>query len=77
MTTNITIALNSELAKALRVYAAERGMSLSRLMSEQVTELLKRDQGYKNARQRALLELREPRPLGWAKPASRDDLYER
>lgn len=75
--TNITLKIDAELAKAARVLAAQRGSSISRLIAEELERLVRRDHAYQAARQRAVLSVREAAPLGWTKPATRDDLHER
>jgi hypothetical protein len=77
MSVNITIKIDSDLARAAKVYAAQRGTSVSRLVSEELERLLRRDQVYQAARERAVQRLREAPALGWTKPTSRDELHER
>jgi len=75
--TNITIKIESDLARDARVMAARNGTSLSRLVAEQLEVLVQQDQAYGAARQNALRQLRKGFDLEWEKPASRDDLHER
>ena len=75
--TNITIKVESDLAQEARVLAARRGTSLSRLVAEQLELLVREDQVYAAAKQRALRRLKCGYDLDWEKPASRDVLHDR
>lgn len=75
--TNITIRLEAGLANEAKVYAARNGISLSRLVAEQLESLVREDQVYAAARQRALKQLKKGLDLGWEKPESRDELHNR
>ena len=75
--TNITIKVEAGLAHEAKVYAARNGISLSRLVAEQLESLVLEDQVYAAARQRALRQLKKGFDLGWKKPLSRDELHDR
>jgi len=75
--TNITVRIDSDLARAAKVLAARRGTSVSRLVAEQLESLVQRDRAYEGAKRRALRRLSRPAELGWDKPRSRDELHER
>lgn len=75
--TNITLSLDSELVREAKVLAAQRGSSVSRLMSESLEELVRGEKAYDAARRRASRRLREASDLGWKRPASRDELHRR
>ncbi len=75
--TNITIKVDADLVRDAKVLAARRGTSVSRLVAEQLEQLVRSDQAYAAARRRALRRLRRGVDLGWEKPASRDDLHDR
>ena len=75
--TNITIKIESGLARDARVLAARRGTSLSRLVSEQLKQLLLEEQAYAVAKQDALRCLESGIDLEWEKPANRDELHAR
>ena len=76
---NVTLALPAETLRRLKVLAAERDSSISRMLTEQLDELLDRESGYDAARRRALASLERGLPLGMPDrvPWSRDDLHER
>jgi hypothetical protein len=75
--TNITIKVEAGLAHEAKVFAARQGVSLSRLVAEQLESLVREDQVYAAARQRALQQLKKGFDLGWEKPVSRDELHDR
>jgi hypothetical protein len=75
--TNLTLSLEAELVREAKVLAARRGTSVSRLMSENLEELIRRDKAYETARQRALGRMSRGFDLEWTKPSSRDELHER
>ena len=75
--TNITIKIDSDLAHEARVLAARRGMSLSRLVAEQLRQLVLEEQRYATAKQSALSRLHEGLDMDWDKPESRDELHAR
>ena len=75
--TNITIKIDSALAREARVLAARTGTSLSGLVAEQLGRLVLEEQRYSTAKQRALARLRDGFDLDWEKPDSRDDLHAR
>jgi hypothetical protein len=76
---NVTLALPADTVRRLKVLAAERGSSISRMLTEQLEELLDRESGYERARKRSLTTLARGYDLGlgdkvtWA----RDELHER
>jgi hypothetical protein len=75
--TNITIKVEADLAYDAKVFAARHGISLSRLVSEQLETLVREDQVFAAARQRALLQLKKGFDLGWEKPENRNELHDR
>jgi plasmid stability protein len=77
MKTNITLKLDSDLLREIRVMAAEQGTSVSALLSESLKQILQERKGYAQARRRALARLHSGMQLHFKKPRSRDELYER
>ena len=75
--TNITIKVEADLAHEAKVFAARQGVSLSRLVADQLERLVREDQAFAAARQRALRQLKKGFDLGWEKPRSRDELHDR
>ena len=76
-TSNITIKVESDLARKAKVLAARRGTSLSRLVAEQLKVMVREDQVYAAAKRQAMRRLKRGYDLDWEKPASRDDLHNR
>lgn len=77
MKTNITLKLDLDLLREIRVMAAEQGTSISSLLSKRLEELVEERKGYNQARRRALARLRGGIDAHWKKPRSRDELHER
>ena len=76
---NITLSLPEEDIREARILAARRGTSVSQLLARMLRELVERETGYADARERSLARLREGMDLGtgghigW----SRDSVHER
>ena len=75
--TNITIKVEAGLAHEAKVFAARQGVSLSRLVADQLERLVREEQAFAAARQCALRQLKKGFDLGWEKPGSRDELHDR
>lgn len=75
--TNITIRVDAELARDAKVIAAQRQMSLSRLVAEQLRMLVQQDDAYATAKEQALARLRRGYDLGWRRPANRAEVHDR
>lgn len=74
---NITLKLDVEVLREARVLAARRGISVSRLVGDQLEQVVRQASAYEQAKRRALDRMRNATPLGWERPASRDELHER
>lgn len=76
---NVTLSLPSETIRRLKILAAERGTSISALLTRQLGDLLARESGYARARRRSLAALEEGWELGTKGRATwqRDTLHER
>jgi hypothetical protein len=75
--TNITLKLDADLLKAVKVLAAQRGTSISALLTSKLEEEVKQNDEYEKAMKRSIAIMRERWNLGWKKPKSRDELHER
>ena len=75
--TNITIKVESDLAREARVLAAKRGTSLSQLVAAQLMVMVREDQVYAAAKRQALRRLKRGYDLDWEKTANRGDLHDR
>lgn len=73
---NVTITLDEETARWIRIHAAERNTSVSRLVGEILRERMTADRSYESAMQRYLE--REPvRLRDGGRLPSREELYDR
>jgi hypothetical protein len=74
---NITITLDERTAAWVRIYAAERGKSISRLLGEILQERMREVRDYNDAMRRYLSK--KPFKFQWedGKRPTRDDLYDR
>lgn len=77
MKANITLRVDTDLIREAKILAAQRGTSVSRMMAEQLEELVRREKDYAAAQRRALSRLEEGLDLDWSPPGSRDELHER
>jgi len=77
MKTNITLKLDSELLREARILAAQEGTSVSALLAERLSDLVRQRKGYDRASRRAIHRLRRGFDLGWVPPRSRNELHER
>jgi hypothetical protein len=77
MKTNVTLKLDSEILRQVRIIAAEEGSSISGLLASKLEEIVSQRKSYDRAKKRALTQLRNCTDHGWVRPASRDELHER
>ncbi len=78
-TRNITLSLPEDLLKQARVIAAKRDTSVSRMVADTLREIVERESGYEQARQRSISRLEKGIHLGTAGKArwTRDELHDR
>jgi predicted transcriptional regulator len=77
MKSNITLKLDRDLLRKVRILAAEKDTSVSALLTEQLAKAVRDSEGYEKAKRRALARLKRGYNLGFTPPASRDELHER
>ena len=77
MKTNITLKLDKDLLRRVRVLAAERDTSVSGLLTEQLERTVRDREQYEAAKKRALSILKKGFDLGYKPPSSRDEMHER
>ena len=75
--TNITLKLDVDLLRSVKVLAAKRGTSINAFAAETLAEAVKRADSYEESMKRALALMKENSAFGWQKPKSRDELHER
>jgi len=77
MKQNITIAVDKETVRKAKVLAAERGSSVSRVLSDEIERLVGDRDRYQAAKTEAIAELRRGYRLGGGPLPRRDELHER
>ena len=78
-TQNVTLTLPKKVLQRVKVIAAQRGTSMSRLLVETLQDVAARDEAFERARIQALASLKRPPNLGTRgrRTWTRDDLHER
>ncbi len=78
-TRNVTLSLPDDLLRRAKVLAAQRDTSISRLLTEALTTIVAREEGYTQAQRQHLALLRRGLNLGTRGRASwtREALHER
>ena len=76
MNKNVTLRMDEEILKKCRHAAVEEDMSLSRWITEQITQIIRHRQAFQKAHVRALKRLDKGYHLGGT-PITRDKIYER
>ena len=74
---NLTVQLDDDVIRRAKVIAAERDTSVSRLVADQLNELVTRDASYDAAHRRVLRQLEHVRGRSGERRWSRTDLHER
>jgi len=74
--TNITLKLDTQLLREIKILAAREGPSITALTAALLEERVKKDQD-ERAKRRAPARLRQGYELGFQPVRSRDELYER
>jgi metal-responsive CopG/Arc/MetJ family transcriptional regulator len=76
MKQNITLSLEKDLLRQLKVLAARRSTSISRMLSDELREMVDRSRNYERCKKQAMTALAAGFHLG-GRPARREDLHER
>jgi hypothetical protein len=74
---NITLSLSAQTLHKVRVLAAQRGTSISGLLTQQIEEIAKAEDAYERARTRELARLRSGLGFDGIEHVKREDLYDR
>ena len=77
MKQNITLSIDKEIIKKGKVLAAQKDTSISKMLSDQLKEIVEREDQYEAAKRDALQALKEGFHLGGRISWKREDLYER
>jgi hypothetical protein len=75
--TNVTLKLDADLLREVRVIAAEEGRSVSALLTDRLEAMVRERKAFERARRRALARLCEGIDLRWTPSRTRDELHER
>jgi len=76
-THNVTLTLDEQILRGAKALAAERGVSVSALLGQQLERLLTERRCYARARGAALQRLARGQALGGVRLPRRDELHDR
>lgn len=77
MKANLTLKVDADLIREAKVLAAKKGTSVSRMVAQQLEQVVRGERAYEAAKRRALRRLATGYELGWTPPSSRDEIHER
>ena len=77
MKQNITLSVDKDLIKKGKVIAAKKDTSVSKMLSEQLKQLVEDNEQYETAKRSALQILKKGYRLGGKITWKREDLYDR
>lgn len=77
MKQNITLALDKQVLKRARAFAAQRGTSVSAMLADELRRMVEEEAQYEQAKVKALAHLNSPFRLGGEKMADRESLHDR
>ncbi len=76
-TQNITLSLPKSVLRRIKILAARRQSSVSRLLPQAAEDMLAEETEYEAARKRQTRLMEKGFNLGFRKPTSRDELHDR
>ena len=77
MKQNITLSVDKDIIKKGKDIAAEKDTSVSKMLSEQLRQLVEDKERYETAKRSALQTLKKGYHLGGKRTWKREDLYDR
>jgi hypothetical protein len=77
MKQNITLSLDKELIKKARIIAAQKETSITRMLAEELKQLVDKEEKYQRAKIKAITQLNTGFHLGGKIIATREELHER
>lgn len=77
MKQNITLSIEKNLIRKVKILAAKKEVSISKLLSLDLTRILTDEDLYESARKRATARLKKGYHLGGKILATREELHER
>ena len=76
MKTNVTLRIDAELARNAKVLAAQKGLSLSKMVACELDRMVSQETAYNTAKSKAQLAIKEAPALNYH-AVDRDDLHDR
>ena len=76
MKQNITLSLDRTILQKLKILAAQRNTSVSGMLTDELNQLIQKDEHYQRSKLAALQAIEQGYHLG-GQPLSRDELHER
>jgi hypothetical protein len=76
MKQNITLSLDRNVLKKVKVLAAKKDVSVTRLLAEELTKIVHEDDQYESSKRRAMARLKKGFHLGGFTFTRRDELHE-
>ena len=73
---NVTLKIDDDLLQQVRIIAAKNNSSISSLLSSYIENIVRNDEEYQVAKERAVRRLEKGWDLGWT-PVPRDEMHER
>ncbi len=77
MKQNITLSLDRDVLKKVKVLAAKKDVSVTRLLAEELTKIVREDDQYESSKRRAMARLKKGFHLESLTFTRRDELHER
>lgn len=77
MKQNITLSLDKELIRQIKILAAQESTSISALLSRELKRLAEKNDAYEQAKQKALESLKKGYDLGGGDYLTREEMYDR
>ncbi len=77
MKQNITVSLEKEQLKKIKILAAKKDTSVTKLLADQLAKVLAEEDDYEAAKKRALARMKKGYRLGGRILWTRDELHER
>lgn len=77
MKQNITLSLDKQVLKKVKVLASKRDISITRLLADELTKMVHEDDQYESSKRRAIARLKKGFHLGGTTVTRREELHER
>ena len=77
MKQNVTISLEKEIIKKAKIIAAQKETSVTRMLSEELKQLIQKEERYQQAKKKALIYLDSGFHWGGKIRATREELHAR